>query len=134
MQNLTNYYSVGKKKVSEYIKQMENRYLHHLQTIDMYESELFEESDEFRFLQENIDIAQKFVRTWDTLNELSPVDKNMLLCFSACDRDYDETLKIFNGIKDNKVKNKKNLASLRMAICRARKKLIDKYTEKYGND
>lgn len=130
------FYSYGKKKVQDYIKTLKEEYLYHLHCIDCFNSKLFYEGDDYLYFEKDIETSRKFVRVWEIMNkELPAVDKNLLLAYGACHKDYNETLKIFNGIRKNDglVKNKTNLASLRMAVCRARKKVIDKYKEKYGN-
>jgi hypothetical protein len=125
MEKITNYYKLGKEKVAAYVKDMEDNYLNSLEIIERFESLIFDESDEYHYLEDKYESAKNFVKTWDVITKkLSPTDKNLILC-TAVFKNYEEVLKVFNGIKNGKVKNKKNIASLTMAICRARKRLRD---------
>jgi len=117
-----NDFDIVKSKIAAYTKEMEDNYNYYLKAIDYYNSK---PTDYVAELGESFDIniAEKFVKTWETIQKMQPVQRNMLLCFICCDKDYNKTLQVFNG----EGKNYKNVASLRVLVHNAKKDFFKLY-------
>lgn len=108
-------YESGKRIVAEYIERMNasKEYLLDRLKYD-YGSEDF-----------NRDAAVRFIRTWDIImNDLTPVQRNLFVAFSAFDRKADDCIKLFNA---------SNVYSLRQMVYVIQKKIVKVYKEKYDD-
>lgn len=117
-------YTIAKEMVTEYIDKMDSLYEDKLKQIEDYKTNVIDEFDEYFDYYK----ALKFVRTWDIIkNNLNPAEKNLVIA-SECAKDYEECLSFFNGGKAPK-----NIATLRVLICNARKKIREIYNQKWGD-
>ena len=99
----------------EWLKEMSNRY-----SATMY--------DLPDFAGFNYSKAQKYIRTWEIIQELPAEKMNMFLIYCACENDLTKTLEIYNGVG----KGCKNVATLRVLISLVRKTIRERYKERYG--
>lgn len=116
----------AKDKVAEYEKLMQETYESFLEEIKELENPFrVEDTDEGEVKK-----MKKFCRTWEIMNnKLTVSDKNILLVMGAYNQKYDEVLACFNG-RGSKVKN---LRTLQVMVCQARKRVRDFYNKEYGN-
>ena len=122
-------YEIGKGIVADYIAKMDKICKRRIEELKIYENSMWDYVPE---LGENFDYYStlRFVRTWNIVkNELSISDRNLILCFLACDSNYEDCLAWFNGHG----RDLKNVASLRVLICLVRRKVRTIYAEKYGD-
>lgn len=115
-------FEVYKGKLADYIEKMEALYNYYLEAIEFYNNQ---PTDYVAELGDSFDLvtAINFIKSWKTIQEMQPVQRNMLLCYVCCDCDYKKTLEVFNG----EGKNYKNVASLRVLVHNARKEFFKLY-------
>ena len=118
-------YEIAKGKVAEYIAYMDCVYEDKMKQIEEYNSEI---TNEFKDEYFDYNKSLKFVRTWDIIkNDINPAERNLVIA-SEVAKDYDECLTYFNGIKAPK-----NVASLKVLVCNARRKIREIYNQKWGD-
>lgn len=122
-------YEIGKGKVAEYIEMMERRYKEVHQEYMDYQNAIYDDDPRFNWFRP--DIALKFLRLWRLImNDADPRDRNLTLAYLAYDANYDLVLDVFNGAGCNY----KNVHSLKVLICAARKNIRELYEAKYGKE
>lgn len=120
-------YDEGKRLLEKYLEET-NRNVEWLQ----YMTEKYATSlcDTPEFVGFDYKKAQKYLRTWEIIQELPAEKKNMLLIYCACENDLTKTLEVYNGVG----KGCKNVATLRVLISLVKKTIREKYKERYECD
>lgn len=119
-------YEVAKAEVQEYIETMNNIYLDKKEEIRLFKDDNHEVFEMDAYFDYNKSV--QFIRLWDIINnEITPAERNLLIAVE-CSKNYSECIKSFEGTAP------KNVATLKVLVYNARKKIRKIYTEKYGNN
>ena len=120
-------YDEGKRLLEKYLEET-NRNVEWLNEMcNRYSATMYDLPD---FAGFNYSKAQKYIRTWEIIQELPAEKKNMFLIYCACENDLTKTLEVYNGVG----KGCKNVATLRVLISLVRKIIREKYKERYERD
>ena len=115
----------GKELLQEYTNEMDGLYRWLNETLAAYDNAIFNTPDFSGFDRE---YAVRFIRTYDIIHEvLTDAQRNMFYLFTASGEKYKDTLELLSG-------QPKNVATLRVMICKIRKKIKERYYELYGRD
>lgn len=115
----------NKQLLDNYIEEMDKQYEMHKYLQNKFINGINEDDSELEYF--NYKKSVEFVRTWDIIKEMNPIQRNIYLLFMIAEGKYKDLVKLM----DNRFKNE---ATLRVMVCNAKRIIKDRYKELYGTD